>query len=84
VINSDILSSIEKDSPVISIRLKEQDTRSAKYTIWRCERGLEGEEFLSILTEKRNLKNIREYLDKSQAHHMIKLQARVKYLQKIL
>ncbi|MBI1770259.1 MAG: hypothetical protein HYR67_17965 [Bacteroidetes bacterium] len=75
VINSDILSAIEKDSPVVNIKGNEKSLRKTRYTIWRSERGVEGEEMLSIL-ENKNL-NI---WAKSLAPHAIKLNERLKYL----
>ena len=84
VINSDILSSVEKDSPVISIRMKKGDSELSDHTIWRCERGLEGEEFLSLLKGDFKKQVTNQYLNESSVHHMLKLQARLKYLKKIL
>ncbi|MCX6291573.1 MAG: hypothetical protein NT126_07390 [Bacteroidetes bacterium] len=84
VINSDILSSIEKDSPRIKIMLKEEDSASSDYTIWRCERGVEGEEFLSILTGNVNKQEAKQYVEKSDVHHILKLKGRQKYLEGIL
>jgi hypothetical protein len=83
VINSDILSSIEKDSPVISIRLKKDETSSADHTIWRCERGVEGEEFLALLSGNFEKKEAAGYIDHSENPHLIKLKARLQYLNKI-
>lgn len=48
MINSDILSAVEKTSPVVTL----QDRSTGKdhsFTIWRSERGFEGEEYLYIL-----------------------------------
>ena len=84
VINSDILSSVEKDSPVISIKMKKEDVAFSNHTIWRCERGLEGEEFLALLKGDLKEQVIDQYLTKSTDHHMLKLQARLKYLKEIV
>lgn len=49
-IGSDILSAIEKDSPVIL--LNDYYTRKEhSYTIWRSTRGVEGEEYLAMLKD---------------------------------
>ncbi len=84
IINSDILSSIEKNSPQIKLKLKKEDTTLSDYTIWRCERGLEGEEFLALLSSNFKRADINAYLNKSMSHHMLKLRARLQYLNKIL
>ncbi len=82
VINSDILSSIEKDSPVIKIKLQPGKSAASDHTIWRSERGLEGEEILALLNGNLKKKDADNYLDKSTDHHMIKLRARLQYLEK--
>lgn len=84
VINSDILSSIEKDSPVISIRFTKDAEEPVLHTIWRCERGLEGEEFLSMFKGDLKKTAVSKYLDESKSQHIVKLQARLKYLKGIL
>jgi hypothetical protein len=84
VINSDILSSVEKDSPVIKLKLKEGEKKVSDYTIWRCERGMEGEEILLLLEEGLNNKKIKTYLKKSDSPHIQKLKARIEYLKKII
>ena len=48
-INSDILSSVEKRSPIIQLKLSSADEQTQKYRILRSERGWEGEEFLALL-----------------------------------
>lgn len=78
VINSDILSAIEKDSPLISIKMNEKSPRKTKHTIWRSERGVEGEEILSMLE-----KNYVDYWEKSKSPHAIKLGKRMEYLHSI-
>jgi len=84
VINSDILSSIEKDSPVISIILQKNDKLTSDYTIWRCERGVEGEEFLALLSGNLKKQESTQYMAKSNLAHITKLNARMSYLKKIL
>jgi hypothetical protein len=48
VINSDILSAVEKTSPVVTLRDRATG-KDHSFTIWRSERGFEGEDFLYIL-----------------------------------
>lgn len=82
VINSDILSSIEKDSPKIKIKLKKQIEEIVEYTIWRSERGFEGEEILAII-EKGKKNNIDNYKNNSSSFHILKLMERIKYLKSL-
>lgn len=84
VINSDILSSIEKDSPLIKVKLKKEDSILSNHTIWRCERGLEGEEFLALLTSNIKKQEVNYFLTKSAVPHILKLRGRLKYLNSIL
>ncbi len=48
LINSDILSAVEKASPVVSL-LDRTTNREYSFTIWRSERGFEGEDYLYVL-----------------------------------
>ncbi len=80
VINSDILSAIEKDSPTIKIRTGQHTDDITEHTIWRCERGMEGEEYLELLHQLKNKKNIDSYLEKSDNYHIKKINSRIKYL----
>lgn len=76
-INSDVLSAIEKDSPVITIKENKNSQKKNSHTIWRSERGFEGEEFL-------NLSEIGSehsaYVHNSEFFHIKKLRARMNYL----
>lgn len=78
-INSDILSSVEKDSPIIKI-ITGRDSKSEDYTIWRSERGYEGEEFLSLLERSCLDKDRMSYFQTSSNAHIEKARARFKYL----
>jgi hypothetical protein len=49
VINSDILSSVEKSSPIVNIRTTVNSLELKKHQIFRSERWLEGEEYLALL-----------------------------------
>lgn len=80
IINSDILSSVEKSSPVIEIWNREQEELE-EITLWRTERGFEGEEYLSLLKESGS-KAYHSML-MSEAPHMRKFNARLKLLQSI-
>jgi hypothetical protein len=72
MINSDILASVEKSSPEIDIIIiKEVE----KFTIYRQEKGLEGEEYLSIF----NSLNMG-----SSEYFMKKFKARRSYLKKVI
>jgi hypothetical protein len=80
VISSDILSAIEKRSPVIQIKENPSSDGLQEYTIQRSERGFEGEEFIAILDLAFSSGDSVDYVNKSQDPHMIKLRGRVKYL----
>ena len=78
VINSDILSSIEKSSPIIKIKNSDTSHKITEWVIPRSKRGVEGEEFLSLL-ENLNLDiNLNNYLNQNSSH-ILKLRARIKY-----
>ena len=84
VINSDILSAIEKNSPLIYIKSSVDAADTEEYYIWRSERGMEGEEILSMLEFGIDSGHIQNYLKNCSAAHMIKLNARVGYLQGLI
>jgi hypothetical protein len=79
LINSDILSAVEKDSPVIKI-IFNHGAKPEDYVIWRSERGCEGEEFLALLEDSRSDKNRKSYFESSDNAHIRKARARFKYL----
>ena len=83
VINSDILSAIEKDSPSIKIKAGKYSDEITEHTIWRCERGMEGEEYLELLHQLKNKKDIKPYLEKSNNPHIQKINSRITYLLKL-
>lgn len=80
-INSDILSAVEKDSP--TVRLADRPGNGAgsrAFTIWRSERGFEGEDFLARL-ERLIEHGDTGFMDDAQRRpHIRKLQARVGYV----
>jgi len=81
MVNSDILSSVEKKSPVIKLRAAASITPS-NFTIYRQEKGFEGEEYLRILLDF-DSKDIKEYYLTSDAPHIVKLRNRVEYLKQL-
>lgn len=84
LINSDILSAIEKDSPTIKIKTGKHTDEIIEHTIWRCERGMEGEEYLELLYQSKRNKNGGIYFNKSDNPHIKKIKSRVDYLKVIL
>ena len=82
VISSDILSAIEKRSPVVQIRENSSSNGLRDFTIRRSERGFEGEECLAILEKAIATNRSVEYVNVSQEAHIIKLRGRIKYLSK--
>ncbi len=80
IINSDILSSVEKSSPVIEV-WNRADESLEEITLWRTERGFEGEEYLSLLKELGS-EPYKRLIDSDLAH-MKKFRARVDFLRDI-
>lgn len=78
VINSDILSSVEKSSPQIEVSLGAQGAKQY-VTLWRTERGFEGEEYLSLLKDREG-DSYPTLLESSEAH-MLKFKARMRFLE---
>ena len=78
-INSDILSAVEKDSPVIKIKPEPNATKTESFTIWRSERNLEGQEYLHLLLHA-DQPDIQDYLKNSQATHIQKLRRRIQFI----
>lgn len=79
-INSDVLSSVEKDSPVIRIVEGPQDAHKQQWTIWRSARGFEGEEFLTLLEQSECGFDVAGFVRDSRQPHMQKLRARLSFL----
>ncbi|MGH8481712.1 MAG: hypothetical protein ACRES8_04555 [Nevskiaceae bacterium] len=78
-INSDILSAVEKDSPTIRLADRPGDGGRA-FTLWRSERGFEGEDFLARLEGLFERGDIRFVDDAARRPHIRKLKARVDYV----
>jgi len=81
-INSDVLSSVEKDSPLI--RINEAPGQGAgdkrEWRIARSARGFEGEEFLSLLEDFDASFDVEAFVREADAPHMHKLRARLQFL----
>jgi hypothetical protein len=83
-INSDILSAVEKDSPVISLAPQlGNGTGQSHFTIWRSERGFEGEDYLALLDAALGEPSRLGSLSESSKPHMRKLGARIDYVRRI-
>lgn len=83
-INSDILSAVEKDSPVVSLS-SFPGSRHAKtlHTIWRSERGFEGEDYLALLEAALESPDALDYIWMSTKPHFRKLRARIEYVRRL-
>jgi hypothetical protein len=83
-INSDILSAVEKDSPVISLlpSLRSSQIKTL-HTIWRSERGFEGEDYLALLEAAIQSPSAIDYLWTSTKPHFLKLRARIEYVRRL-
>lgn len=77
-LNSDILSAVEKKSPVIKLQISPEDNREQVFTIWRTDRNFEGEDFLAIYTHFKQ-PNTKQYLENSALPHIQKLRKRISY-----
>ena len=83
VINSDILSAIEKKSPVVSLRDAPNGQSPHDFRIHRSERGFEGEEYLALLEMAIKGKDLPAHLQHSDEPHILKLKTRTCYLNKL-
>src|SRR6266568_4442843 len=83
VINSDIMSAVEKRSPMVVLTDYKGGTTLHEHVIRRSERGLEGEEFLVLLEEALVNGGIPDYVSESNNPHIVKLRGRMKYLRKV-
>lgn len=81
-INSDVLSAVEKDSPVVTLRTSRNAPELAQHTIHRSNRGFEGEEYLGLLEGLEASERARVFLQTSTAPHMVKLRTRMAYLRR--
>ena len=83
VINSDILSAIEKKSPVVSLRDAPDGQPPHDFRIHRSERGFEGEEYLALLEMVISGKEPPARSLLSDEPHMIKMKTRTCYLNEL-
>lgn len=81
VINSDILSSVEKDSPNIQIQTSKNDTKKMDFRIWRTERAFEGEDYLTLLKESEKENGHADYSSSSDNAHIKKFNSRIEFLE---
>jgi hypothetical protein len=81
-INSDILSAVEKDSPVIRLLTRppeEPASEELEQVLLRSERCHEGEDYLAILTGWQRSAEVRRYAESASGAHLAKLRARLDY-----
>jgi hypothetical protein len=83
IINSDILSAIEKEPPIVQLKNTPEVNISHSFTLQRSERGFEGEEFLSILEHAIADSKLPKYVSTSQEPHLLKWRGRMEYLYKL-
>lgn len=84
-INSDVLSAVEKRSPVIRLHEAASSDNELSYTIWRSERGFEGEVQLHALAASRAGDAApAERLLAAQDAFAVKLRGRFEFLQQLL
>ena len=83
-INSDILSAVEKNSPVVSLLSPPGFAQvKARHTIWRSERGFEGEDYLALLEAALESPIALEQIWTSTQPHLRKLCARIEYVRRL-
>jgi len=83
VIGSDILSAVEKSSPLVQLRLSPGGQVIEKYQIRRSERGYEGEEFLVLLEQQVTGTGDIPELNHPAFPHLIKAKGRVDHLKSL-
>ncbi len=84
VIGSDILSAVEKRSPIIKIKANPHQRGQSTYIIQRSERGFEGEEYLYLLEQSIKDGKIPPYVFSSKVAHLVKLKNKIDYLKAFL
>jgi hypothetical protein len=83
-INSDVLSAVEKESPVIELRRSRETGERTVLSLLRSERGFEGEEFLALLERWRDAPDAAAWIEEASDPHVVKLRARLAYLREVL
>lgn len=82
-INSDILSSVEKKSPLIRLRSLENKEQLQQFQILRSERAFEGEEYLALLQRYiADEKYPCELMDPTEAH-LKKAKGRIEHMKSL-
>ena len=81
IINSDILSAVEKKSPVVRITRFDHGGLGEEFDLKlaRSERGFEGEDYLHMLGAL-DLNATLNYIENSDEPHVLKLRNRMKYI----
>ena len=82
-INSDILSAVEKRSPLVQIRSTPMDEQTQEFRILRSERGYEGEEYLALLDRFIMDEKDPSELKNQKAPHLIKANSRIEHLKRL-
>jgi hypothetical protein len=83
VINSDIMSSIEKTSPVVNLKMLAESDNFINHKIYRSERWFEGEEYLMRLENFDLFHGVIESVRENVPPHIIKMNSRLAYLESI-
>lgn len=78
-ISSDIMSSIEKRSPIVPMQPTPGTDAVFEHTILRSERGFEGEEYLAALEFLLGQGSLPDTMWHSDEAHLVKLQGRLAY-----
>ncbi len=80
-INSDVLSAVEKESPVVTLHGRDRLPDAARrFTILRSERGFEGEDYLALLEHLLEGSADLRAIEASSQPHLVKLRARIGYV----
>jgi len=82
-INSDILSAVEKHSPLVRLRLSPMNEQIQEFRILRCERSYEGEEYLAFLDRYILDEKDPPELNDPITPHLIKAKGRIEHLKRL-
>jgi hypothetical protein len=84
LINSDVLSAVEKRPVKVSLRTSPTSDRSEECVLHRSRRDFEAEEYLALLTRLRSGADAWSHVVQSQEAHMKKLHARALLLEQFV
>jgi len=84
LINSDVLSAVEKRPVRVALRSRPGSDRLDEYILHRSRREFEAEEYLALLVRLQAGEDVWPLVERSQEAHMKKLHARALLLRKIL